>query len=150
MESNESNDLFFTCGLLEYIGRSTNNKRKFITEKIGIDGLTWIYKNAQVLHCENILAVIDEVVTKHGIENDVEKNFKYKEKLPPPFWVGRTYSNLITNFVDFSDTQKLIEKTYEVMTSWLVNDITNFNSDLFYQNNSYLKACYEEGDILWD
>lgn len=148
MESKESNDLFFTCGLLEYIGRSTNNRRKYVTEKLGIEGLTWIYNNAQVLHCENILAVIDELVTRYNIEEGEKRVFEYEE--PPEFWVGRTYSNLIESFVDYSDTKKLMEKTYEIMTSWLVDLITNFNSDLYQQHNGYLKACYEEGDILWD
>lgn len=148
MESQESNDLYFTCSLIEFIGRETSNKRSYITEKLGIEGLTWIYDNAQVLHCENMNAVCDEVVAEYKIELG---NYPHTTGyLPRIFGLGRTYSYLIKDLISLEDTQKLMEKTYEVMTSWLVEDITNFESSLYTENPSYIKACYEEGKILWD
>lgn len=148
MESQESNDLYFTCSLIEFMGRKTSNKRSHITKKIGIEGLTWIYENAQVLHCENMDAVCDEIVNDYGIEKG--DYYHLTGKFPRVFGLGRTYSYLIKNLIDLSDTQKLMDKTYEVMTSWLVDLITEFDSDLYQQNPSYIKACYEEGKILWD
>lgn len=146
MESQESNDLYFTCSLIEFIGRKTSNKRTYVTEKMGIDGLTWVYENAQVLHCENMNAVCDEVVNDYKIE--VGTYVHTTGKLPRVFGLGRTYSYLIKNLIDLEDREALIKKTYEVMTSWLVDEITYFESSLYTENPSYIKACYLANEIL--
>lgn len=36
-ESKEENDLFFTCGLIEFIARLTKNTKKEVIKKLGKD-----------------------------------------------------------------------------------------------------------------
>ena len=59
------NALFFTCSLIEYIGRLTKNKRKDIIDYLGED-VNRIYKYADVFHCEPIEKVADDFILRNG------------------------------------------------------------------------------------
>ncbi len=50
----QQNDLFYTCSLIEYIGRMTKNPRRVVVEALGEKELKHIYDLADVYHCENI------------------------------------------------------------------------------------------------
>ena len=53
-EDRKDNDLFFTCGLIDYIARKTKNTRATVVEKLGKERLSKIYDLADVYHCDNI------------------------------------------------------------------------------------------------
>ena len=36
----------------------------------------------------------------------------------------------------------------EVMSSWIINHIDNYNSSLYYKNPDYIYQCYKAGKIL--
>lgn len=57
---------FFTCSLIEYIGRLTKNKRKDIIDYLGED-VNRIYKYADVFHCEPIEKVADDFILRAKI-----------------------------------------------------------------------------------
>lgn len=59
------NDLFYTCSLIEFIGRQQRQERSFVVRQIGKDTLTRIYKYADVFHCE----LIGKVYPVHKDEN---------------------------------------------------------------------------------
>lgn len=42
----------------------------------------------------------------------------------------------------------MINTLYDVFTSFISDAMSDFNSDFYYQNDSYMKACYLEGEIL--
>ena len=44
-ESQKDNDLFFTCGLIEYIARKTKNIRSEVVNKLGKERISKIYKD---------------------------------------------------------------------------------------------------------
>ena len=52
------NNLFYTCSLIEYIGRKTKNKRKDLIMHMRPD-IRRIYSHADVFHCEPIKIVAD-------------------------------------------------------------------------------------------
>ena len=41
-----------------------------------------------------------------------------------------------------------IKSLIEVLTSWIIPKIDNYDSSLYYENPSYIYACYQEGKIL--
>ena len=43
MEPQKNNDLFFTCSLIEYIARKTQNTKKEVVEKLGKETINKIY-----------------------------------------------------------------------------------------------------------
>lgn len=61
------NDLFFTCSIIEYIARFTKNERSFVVNAIGKNGIDRIYQDAEVMHCENIEAVANELINEYNI-----------------------------------------------------------------------------------
>ena len=48
MNEIEKNDVYYVCCLIEFIARKTKNKRKDIVNRLGIDGIRYLYQNAQV------------------------------------------------------------------------------------------------------
>ena len=49
-----NNSLFFTCSLIEFIGRRMKQKRSDTVKALGDELLTRILRYADVLHCEPI------------------------------------------------------------------------------------------------
>lgn len=59
---------FYTCSLIEYIGRITKNTRKVIVEYLG-KYVDRIYKYADVFHCEPIEKVADDFIVRNHIQD---------------------------------------------------------------------------------
>ena len=54
MAKKNNNNLFFTCSLIEYIGRNRKQHRREITDYLGRENIKRIYDYADVFHCEPI------------------------------------------------------------------------------------------------
>lgn len=146
-EPKEENDLFFTCSLIEYIARKTNNTKKYVVNILGEKNIRKIYELAEVYHSENIEKVSDEFIEKSNIimgEYDCISNCKYRI---PTYWeIGKVYKRLIVQVN--SNKDEYIETLIEVLSSWIIEKIDNYNSSLFYENSDYIYQCYVEGKIL--
>lgn len=146
-ENKEENDLFFTCSLIEYIARKTKNTKKYIVAKLGKSNIEKIYELAEVYHSENIEKVADELIEKAGIEQsnyDIISTCKYRV---PTYWeIGKIYRTLILN-VD-NNPNNYIKTLIEVLSSWIIEKIDNYNSSMYYENPEYIYECYKEGKIL--
>lgn len=146
-EPQKDNDIFFTCSLIEYIARKTKNTKKYVVEKLGIDTINKIYKLAEVYHCENIEKVSDELIESAKIEQgnyDIESYCKYRV---PTYWeIGRVYQRLIKMVDD--NTEKYVNTAIDVLTSWIIEKIDNYNSSMYYENPDYIYQCYKEGKVL--
>lgn len=146
-ESQKDNDLFFTCSLIEYIARKTKNTKKYVIEKLGKENIKKMYELAEVYHCENIEKVATEFIEDSKIENgtyDHISNCKYNI---PTYWdIGKVYKRLIIMVDNKKDNY--VETLIEVLSSWIVENIDNYNSSMYYENPSYIYACYEEGKVL--
>ena len=96
MGTKNNNKLFFTCSLIEYIGRLKKKTRREITELLGKENIDRIYEYADVLHCEPIEKVAHEFVTECMIttgnyDNVIECRYRI-----PDYWdIGEVYERLI-------------------------------------------------------
>ena len=54
MGTKNNNNLFFTCSLIEYIGRTVKQKRGDVVKVLGKNRIERIYSYADVFHCEPI------------------------------------------------------------------------------------------------
>lgn len=145
MISKISNNLYYICSLIEFIGRKTKNKRKDIVNILGEETLRHIYEYADVFHCEQIEAVADRFIDENKIEEGSFDNVNDCKYLVPDYWsIGAVYQRLIEN-VNKSD---LIESLIEVYNSWIAKYIDNYNMAMYYMTPQYLKACYDEREIL--
>lgn len=146
-ETQNENDLFFTCSLIEYISRKTKNKKSVVIEKLGKENIKKIYELAEVYHSENIEQVSDEFIEKADIkigQYDITKNCKYD--VPTHWDVGKVYKRLIL-MVD-SKEENYIKTLIKVLSSWIIEKIDNYNSSMYYENPSYIYECYLEGKVL--
>lgn len=146
-ELEKDNDLFYVCSLIEYIARKTKNTKKFIVDTISKDGLKKIYELASIYHCENIDKISDELIDEFNIEKgtyditaDVQGNI-------PSYWdVGKVYQRLI--IMNCNSNQQYFDKMIEVLKSWIIEKIDNYNSSMYYENPGYLFECYKVGKVL--
>ena len=145
MSNNERNDLLYVCSLIEYIGRVTNNHRGYIVDCIGYDGLSHLYETASINHNLSFKQVSDEIIKDYGIQKgSFDTISNCSEKIPSYISIGCVYKRIIIEL----NNNDIIKTIYNVFNSFLSDEISNFDSDLFYQNVSYLCACYCAGKIL--
>lgn len=147
-ENIRSNDLFFLCSLIEYISRQTHNKRSVVVNAIGEVGLKHIYDFADVYHCENIDKLCDEFVARYQIAEGRYDTIARARYAVPSHWdLGKVYERLISGIAGETGND-VISTLMEVYNSWLVEKIDNYNSSMYYENNSYLIASYRAGHAI--
>lgn len=135
------NSLFYTCSLIEYIGRKKCRDRADVVRKIGKKRIERIYRDADVLHCEPIDKISDECIKMARIYKGKYDNISNCRYSVPDYWdIGDVYSRLITDV----NTDELIETLIDVYESKLSKGIMNFNCALYYQSRDLLKEIYLE------
>ena len=147
-EPQKQNDLFYVCSVIEYLSRVTHNTKKRIIEKLWREKIQKLYELAEAYHCEPIEKVTNELIHEASI---TEGEYNYVEKCKyevPSYWdIGRVYQRLVLSCCQ--DEKDYIDKLLEVLSSWIIEKIDNYNSSMYYENPSYLYACYENGKVLW-
>lgn len=142
----KSNDLFYVCSLIEYIGRERKLRRADVVKGLGVDTLRRIYRYADTFHCEQIAKVADDFITMRSLPTGDFDNVGSCRYAVPSYWdIGAVYARLIEDVLDDADP---IDKLVEVYTSWMSDAISRFNSDLFYQPRGYIAECYRAGEII--
>lgn len=153
------NDLFYTCSLIEYISRKTLNRNSTIVNNLGIDGVGWIYLNAEVNHCLSLEQVANEVIEEYKIENgqvDIVSNCDVV--VPTCFDMGKVYMRLILNTLDYEYTasnaetnnksRNLIEHLADVYNSWICDTIDCYDNLMFTLNPEYHYMCFQAKELL--
>ena len=144
MNKNDS-PLFYTCSLIELIGRKCHQKRSNIVNFLGEKTIDRIYHNADILHCEVIDSVADRYIEMLSIPDGDYDNVSSCKYTIPDYWtIGAVYERLIED-VEKDFTAKSLIKIYN---SWISDAISNYNTDFYYQSRDYIKECYLAGKIL--
>ena len=139
--------LFYTCSLIEFIGRKQKLKRSQLVELMGRKAIDRIYRYADVLHCEPIEKTADDFITYLNIQAGTFDNVAACRYTVPDYWtIGEVYERLIED-VSGDDTEHVIDRLMEVYTSWIDAVISNYNTDFYYQSREYICLCYLEGKI---
>ena len=132
--------LFYTCSLIEFIGRMQKQPRSAVVELLGRDAILRIYQFADVFHCEPIEKTADDFITLRQIPQG-----RYTV---PDYWtIGEVYERLIEDTAQEDTDAAIVDKLMEVYTSWIDTAISNYNSDFYYQSRDYIATCYREGEI---
>ena len=86
-------------------------------------------------------------IEDYGIENGQFDNVSScKYKVPTVMDIGRVYQTLI---MDVEKSYKnIIEAIKAVYFSFISNEISDFNSSVYYSNPDYLRCSYEAGKLL--
>jgi hypothetical protein len=138
MKKNDSN-LFYTCSLIELIGRTTRQKRKDVVNLMGEKIIRHIYHHADTLHCEPIAKIADYYIDFCHIPTGEFDNIASCKYSVPSYWeIGKVYARLI------EDIQKddVIFALIRVYNSTVSDSISYYNSDFFYQPRGFIKEQF--------
>ena len=140
--------LFYTCSLIEYIGRKKKQKRSDLVKIMGKKTIERIYNYSDVFHCEPIEKTADDFITALNIPEGYFDNVAKCRYTVPDYWtIGEVYSRLIEDISE-DDESHIIDRLIAVYTSWIDDAISNFNTDFYYQSREYIYECYKSGTIL--
>ena len=143
---NDSN-LFYTCSLIEYIGREKKQRRSAVVNYLGKKTIKRIYNYADVFHCDPIEKVADEFIEISHIPEDSFDNVgKCRYEVPDYWTIGEVYERLIEDLQGITN-KEVADLIVEVYSSWIDGVISNYNTDFYYQPRDYIYECYLEGEI---
>lgn len=146
MGTKNNNNLFFTCSLIEYIGRTTQRIRREVADELGEKEIERIYEYADVFHCEPIEKVASEFIEECKIKKGSFDNVRECQYNIPDYWdIGEVYERLIED--NYSDDE-ILKGIWEVYHSWIDEKISDYNTDFYYQPRDYIAACYKKGEVL--
>ena len=144
MTKNDS-ALFYTCSLIEFIGRKCHQNRGELADKLGAETVSRIYRNADVFHCEVIDSVADRFIEMRSIPEGTFDNVTACKYNIPDYWtIGAVYARLIEDVCDEITAENILA----IYSSWISDAISNYNTDFYYQPRDYIKECYLAGKVL--
>jgi hypothetical protein len=145
MENNSA--LFYTCSLIEFIGRRQQLKRSKVVESMGADTISRIYRYADVFHCEPIEKTADDFIERCGIPTGNYDNVAACRYEVPDYWTIREVYERLIEDVAGEDEDHVIHDLMQVYSSWIDAALSNYNTDFYYQPRDYIYECYKEGKI---
>ncbi len=138
--------LFFTCSLIELVGRTLHAKRGDVVTALGASNIKAIYDHADVLHCEPLQKVAEDVIAEFSLGNSTYDNVAQSKFPVPDAWtMGKVYSRLIE---DVSGEDNVVETLLHVYTSWIDAKLSDYNSSFYYEPRDYVAECYRQGKVL--
>ena len=147
-EESKDNDLFYTCGLIDYIARKTENLRSDVVNYLGKERLEKIYDLADVYHCDNIERVSDDFIKEAQIGNgDFDNVGQCRYRIPSHWDIAKVYKRLIKQ-VSVDENIHVIDALMKVYNSFISPKIDDYNSSVYYENPSYIYECYRENHII--
>ena len=88
---------------------------------------------------------VKDVVGKMTDE-DFDNITTCKYSVPTVTSIGRVYQTLILNVMGLY--ANVVEAIKTVYNSFISDEISDFNSNVFYSNPNYIKCSYEAGELL--
>lgn len=139
-------DVFYTCSLIEQIARDKHLVRGDLVEKLGRDILIRTINHADVFHCEPLEKTAFDYEEHYNIAEGIFDNITTcKYQVPSSYDIGKVYARLIECVYEEGS---LIDTLMKVYHSPISCAISEYNSDFFYQNPSYIYECYKANAII--
>ena len=138
--------LFFTCALIEQLGRDLQARRGSVVQALGPEGVQMILGHADVFHCEPIEKVSDDMQQHFSLPHGDFDNVAAAKYAVPDVWtMGKVYARLIE---DISGQDDVVETLITVYTSWIDKKLSDYNSSFYYQSRDYIAECYRTGSVI--
>ena len=146
--SQNDNDLFFTCALIDYIARKTKNSRADVVNRLGKEQISKIFELAVIYHCDNPDRVCDDFIESAHIETGTFDNIADCGYAVPSYWdIGKVYKRLIKMVAEDKKTD-VIDALFEVYNSFISPAIDDYNGSFYYENPLFIFECYKAKKIL--
>ncbi|MCL1949998.1 MAG: hypothetical protein FWF59_09740 [Turicibacter sp.] len=141
------NNLHYVASLIEFTARKTKNRVCEVTSKLGKEGLEHQLQVAEVNHCLSFGQVSDELIEDFGIsEGEFDLLSSSQFKVPSHTAIGKVYRNLVLDVLKEGDN--VAEVFFEVLTSFISDEISFFDSGVYFENRSYIMHSYLQGRLL--
>ncbi len=146
--SQNDNDLFFTCALIDYIARKTKNTRTDVVNRLGKEQISKIFELAGIYHCDNPERVCDDFIESAHIETGTFDNIADCGYAVPSYWdIGKVYKRLIKMVAEDKKTD-VIDALFEVYNSFISPAIDDYSSSFYYENPLFIFECYKAKKML--
>lgn len=146
-ESQQSNNLFYLCSLIDYIARKTHNTRSSVVDALGQERLQHIFDLADIYHCDNIDRVSDDFIQECDIpQGSFDNTSACKFAIPSHWDIGKVYKRLIL-MVSHNEHMDLIPALIDVYHSWICRYLDDYNGSFYYENPQFIYECYQAGAI---
>lgn len=146
-EERKSNDLFFTCSLIDYIARKTKNRRADVVNALGKSAIVKIYDLADIYHSDNIEQVSEDFIRSAQISRGSFDNISSARYAIPSHWdVGKVYKRLILG-ISKNKNIDVVDALFEAYNSFVSDKIEDFNSSFYYDAPGNILNAFLEGKI---
>ena len=132
MTEKQKNDVLYVCSLIETIARKTKNHRQDVIRHFTKAGIERQLRLAEVNHCLSF-------------EQDFDTAAECRYTVPSATSIGMLYQGLVLSTMKDEDAAQAI---LDVFSSFITDEISDFNSNVYYTNPDYLRCSYLEGKML--
>jgi len=147
----EKDNIYYVCSLIEFVGRRTKNTNRDIIKMVGKTELARQLDIADTSHCLTFEEVGDELIEDCKITSgNFDSVGTCEYDVPGHISIGGVYSDLIIELIEKGDGLNTVDTMYEVFTSFISDEISNFNTSTFYENPSFIYHSYLKGELLND
>ena len=129
MTEKQKNDVLYVCSLIETIARKTKNHRQDVIRHFTKAGI------------ERQLLIEDLNIP----EGDFDTAAECRYTVPSATSIGMLYQGLVLSTMKDDDAAQAI---LDVFSSFITDEISDFNSNVYYTNPDYLRCSYLEGKML--
>ena len=146
MTEKQRDDIYYVCSLIEFIARKTKNHRQDVIRHFSKADVERQLRLAEVNHCLSFEQVADELIEDYGISDgdfDTVKECRYD--VPSFLSIGMLYQELVLSTMKTEDAAQGI---IDIFYSFISDEISDFNSNVYYTNPDYLRCSYLEGKML--
>ena len=146
MTEKQKDDIYYVCSLIEFIARKTKNHRQDVIRYFSKKDIQRQLRLAEVNHCLSFEQVADELIEDYGIKNgDFGTVKECKYEVPSVTSIGMLYQELVLSTMKEEDASQGI---IDVFSSFITDEISDFNSSVYYTNPDYLRCSYLSGEML--
>lgn len=148
-EKVSTDDLYFVCYMIERIARQLKQPNKYVVNTMGHDELAKKLSLADVLHCENPLAVaanwIDEYQLQPGQYDVSQVDPELCSSIPTATQMGKVYKRLILNTLQ--SEEDYADGILRVYNNPICEVIDNYNCSAYYEPSPYIARSYYAGSF---
>ena len=146
-EDRKENDLFYTCSLIEYVGRKTKNTRAAVVNALGRSRISKIYELADVYHSDSLDRVSDDFIQDAMITGGSFDNVASAKYAVPSHWdMGKVYKRLILG-ISRETGMDIVDALFAAYNSFVSNKIDNYNSSFYYDAPGNILNAYLYGEV---
>lgn len=146
-EKIQKNDLYFICYMIERVARRIRQKNSYVVNHIGKENLEHLISVANVLHCENPIAVEDDWIENYSLEegnSDVtDVDAELVSKIPTATQMGKVYQRLISDTALPEETE--VDGIIRVYNNPICEVIDNYNCSAYYEPSYVIARAYHNG-----